>query len=160
MASKSKVMSALIPREQRQTFLLSVDTIKNLGTQIPHRKTTRAPRGSEVGLIMTVPHSLTCNPVFGRAVKYRCVQRAGSTRQWCDRFCSTVAKRGQYEWPTRGCWRSLAMIASVAFYTRSPEIMYQRKNLGATLVSLVCRRSPTKGGSASLATLRDDLRVS
>ncbi len=36
----------------------------------------------------------------GPGVKYRCAQRAGSTRQWCERFCSTVAKRGQYGWQT------------------------------------------------------------
>ncbi len=36
-----------------------------------------------------------------RGVKRRFVQRAGSTRQCCDRFCSTVAKRGQHGWPTK-----------------------------------------------------------
>ncbi len=44
-------------------------------------QTARAPRRSEAGLILLVPHSLACNPVFGHGVKYRCVQRAGSTRQ-------------------------------------------------------------------------------
>ncbi len=28
-----------------------------------------------------VLHSFACNPIFGRGVKYRCAQRAGSTRQ-------------------------------------------------------------------------------
>ncbi len=46
---------------------------------------------------LLVPHSLACNPVFGRGVKYHCVQRAGSTRQQCARFCSTVARHGLYE---------------------------------------------------------------
>ncbi len=39
----------------------------------------RAPRRSKEGLILLVPHSLACNVVFGRGMKYRCVQRAGST---------------------------------------------------------------------------------
>ncbi len=41
----------------------------------------RAPRRSEAGLIFLVPHSLAYNPVYGRGLKYRCAQRAGSTRQ-------------------------------------------------------------------------------
>ncbi len=62
-------------------------------------QTVRTSKRSEAGLILPVPHSLICSPVFGRGVKYRCAQRAGSTRQWCDRFCSTVEKRGQYGRP-------------------------------------------------------------
>ncbi len=61
-----------------------------------------APRRSEAGLILLVPHSLANNPVFrsiqsGRGVKYRCAQRAGSTRQYCAQFYSTVARHCLYE---------------------------------------------------------------
>ncbi len=44
-----------------------------------------------------VPHVLACNPDFSRGVKYCCVQRAGSTRQWFALFCSTVTKHGLYK---------------------------------------------------------------
>ncbi len=37
--------------------------------------TARAPKLSEAGLILPVLHSLACNPVFARDVKYRCVQK-------------------------------------------------------------------------------------
>ncbi len=71
-----------------------------------------------------------CNPVLGRGVKYRCVQRTWPTRQWCDRFCSAVAKRGQCEWLMKGYWRSLITLASATFYTLDAEIAYQHQNCG------------------------------
>ncbi len=42
-------------------------------------------------------HPLSSNPVFDRGVKYRCVQKITSARQWCVWFCSTIARRSQYE---------------------------------------------------------------
>ncbi len=120
-------MSALIPGEQHQAV-----------------QTARAPKRSEAGLILPIPHSLVCNPVCGRGMKYRCRQRAGSTRQWCDQFCSTVAKRGQCEWPTKGCWRSLTMTATAAFYRWGAE------NCGTASTSLAYRRSSSKEGFVRL----------
>ncbi len=80
-ASKTKVMLALIPGELRQTVLLEDELLEDVDKfKYPVRcspQTARAPKRSEAGLIVPVPHSLTCNPVFGRDVKYRCVQRAG-----------------------------------------------------------------------------------
>ncbi len=84
-ASKTKVMSALIPGEQRQAVLLDgepledVDKFKYLGSMF--MANGLATRRYEAGLILLVPHSLACNPVFGRSVKDRCVKRAGFTRQ-------------------------------------------------------------------------------
>ncbi len=45
------------------------------------------------------------------------MQRTGSSRQWCIRICSTVARRVEYKQWITGCSRSLAVIASVKFYT-------------------------------------------
>ncbi len=79
-APKTKVMSALIPGEQHQAVLLDgepledVDKFKYLGSMF-------VANGQGTDEILLIPHSLACNPVFGRGVKYRCVQRAGSTRQ-------------------------------------------------------------------------------
>ncbi len=36
---------------------------------------TTAPRRLGAGLVLPVPHSLACNPVFDRGVKHWCVQR-------------------------------------------------------------------------------------
>ncbi len=68
-------------------------------------QTAKSPRRSELNLL--VPHSLACNPIFGGVVRYPCIQRAGSTRQHCARLCSMVTRRGLYEQPRKGCWRSL-----------------------------------------------------
>ncbi len=95
----------------------------------------RTPKRSEAGLNLPVPHSLICNPVCGHGVKYRCIQKAGSTRQWCHRFCYTAARRIQYGWPTKGCWRYLAITASTALYTFDIEIAYQRLNFGTASAS-------------------------
>ncbi len=109
-------------------------------------QTVRAPRRSEAGFIMPVRHCLVCNPVFGRVVKYRCVQRTGSTWQWCDPFCLTVAKRFQHSWPTKGCWMSLTIAASAAFYTYDVGIAYQRQNCGTTSASPAHQHSLSKEG--------------
>ncbi len=83
--SKTKVMSALIPGEQRQAVLLDgepledVDKFKYLGSMFVANGQGTEEIRSRINLV--VPHSLACNPVFGRGVKCRCVQRAGSTRQ-------------------------------------------------------------------------------
>ncbi len=84
-ASKTKVMSALTPDEQRQAVLLDgepledADKFKYLGSMlVANGQGTEGVR-SRINLSRSV--SLTCNPVFGRGVKYRCVQKAGSTRQ-------------------------------------------------------------------------------
>ncbi len=80
-ASKTKVMSTLIPGEQRQAVLLDsepledVDKFKHLGSIFV------ATRRYDAGLTLVVPHSLACYSVFGGGRKYRYVQRAGSTRQ-------------------------------------------------------------------------------
>ncbi len=97
-------------------------------------QTARTPKRLEAGLILSVPHSLTCNPVFVIAVKYLCVKRAGSTSQWCDRFCSTVAKHSQYGWPTKECWWSLTMAAT----TRVLHV--KRKDCVPTIEPLVWPR--------------------
>ncbi len=52
----------------------------------------RAPRRWEAGLNLSVPISVVYNPGCGRGMKYRYVQRAESTTQWCDRFCSAVRR--------------------------------------------------------------------
>ncbi len=57
-------------------------------------QTAWTAKRSEAGLIVPLPHSLTCDP--GCSGKYLCVQPE-STRQWFARFCSTDARRGQYE---------------------------------------------------------------
>ncbi len=76
-ASKTKVMSALIPGDQRQTVLLDGELLRLLISSntlvLFSSQTARAPKRSEAGLILPVPHSLSCNPVFGRGMKYRCV---------------------------------------------------------------------------------------
>ncbi len=69
-ASKTKVMSALIPGEPRQAVLLDGEPLEN-ADKFKYLE-GRAPRRSEAGLILLVLHSLTCNPVYGRGVKYRC----------------------------------------------------------------------------------------
>ncbi len=43
---------------------------------------TRAPKRSEEGLILPIPHSRILNPVIVHGGKYWCVQRAESTKQW------------------------------------------------------------------------------
>ncbi len=83
-ASKTKVMSALIPGEQRQAVVLygeplrDVDKFKYVSSMFVANG--RGHRG-EAGLILLGPHSLACNPVFGRGVKLRCIQRTGSKGQ-------------------------------------------------------------------------------
>ncbi len=44
-------------------------------------------------------------------MKYGYVPMAGLTRQWYDRFCSTIAKRGQCEWPKKASKRYLITAA-------------------------------------------------
>ncbi len=68
--------------------------------------------------------------------KYRC----------CNGFCSTVAKRGQHEWPTKGCWRSSTMTASATFYTCDVAVSYQRHNSGCSC-RLQTAASPCARGS-------------
>ncbi len=112
--SKSRVMSALIPSEQRQVALFDggLETNSNKSAR-RSSQTARAPRGSGAGLLLPFPHSLTCNPVFGRSLKDCCVQRAGAIWQRCARFCSTVARHGLYEMPTkgvRGLWQCVHIV--------------------------------------------------
>ncbi len=67
--------------------------LKNPITSAPcSLQTAMASRRLEAGLILPIPHSLACAPVFGCGVKYRCVQMAGPARQWCAQFCSTIAR--------------------------------------------------------------------
>ncbi len=80
-------------------------------------------------------------------VKYRCVQRAGSTRLWCDRFCSTVATDRQKD--------ADGQTASAAFYTRDAEIVCQRQTCGAASASLAYRRNSTKEDFVGLVTVID-----
>ncbi len=69
----------------KQTLAFYAKFLTPVGQQSPWRmltksgtsarfssQTARAPRRSEAGRILLVPHSLACNPVFGRGVKYRC----------------------------------------------------------------------------------------
>ncbi len=85
---------------------------------------------------------------FCRGMKYQCVKRAGSTRQWCVRLCSTVTKRGQCESQTKGCWCSLTM-------TGSATSAYQRQNCHTASASLVCLLSSSKEGFVGSAILHD-----
>ncbi len=80
-ASKTNVTSAFIPGEQRQVALLDGEFPDDIPRMGGRRKMVRAPRRSEAGLILPIPHFLACNPVFGLGVKYHCAQRAGSSRQ-------------------------------------------------------------------------------
>ncbi len=117
-ASKTNVTSALIPGEKHQAVLLDgSDT-----TVLCSSQKSRVPRKSKAGPIVPVLHSLVCNPVFGCGLKYRCVQKARSTRQCCARFCSMGAKRSQGEWPTKGCWQCLKPTAFAALYTLTAEL--------------------------------------
>ncbi len=118
-------------------------------------QTARAPKQSEAGLILPILHSLVCNPVCDRAVKYRCVKRAGSTRQWHARFRSTIARYDQYEYPAKGCWRPLTMIASTAFYKWGAEIACHPWNCARPFASLVDRHSSSKGGFFGLVMLQN-----
>ncbi len=78
-------MPALTPGEQRQAVSLDgepledVDKFKYLDSMFVANG--QGNSRSEAELILLVRHSLACDPAFGRGVKYRCAQRAGSTRQ-------------------------------------------------------------------------------
>ncbi len=80
-ASKTKVMSALIPDDQRKAVLLNGEPLEDVGKSkylgSMFVQTARAPSRKEGGLILFVPHSLAYNLVFGCGVKYRCAKRAG-----------------------------------------------------------------------------------
>ncbi len=52
----------------------------------------KAPKRSEEGVILPILHSLACNPVFGRDVKYRCVQK--------EMVCAFLLY-GCFTWPVR-----------------------------------------------------------
>ncbi len=92
-ASKTKVMSALNPGEQRQAVLEDVHKFKYLGSMfVANGQGTEEIRGK-----MNLARSSFYNPVFDHGVKYRCVQRPGSTRLKCAQFYSTVARHGLYE---------------------------------------------------------------
>ncbi len=52
----------------------------------------RASKGSK-------KHSLAYNPVFYCGVRYRCLQKAGSSKQLCVRFSSTFVRHGHYKYP-------------------------------------------------------------
>ncbi len=82
--SNTKVMSALVPGEQRQAVLRGrelledVDKFKYLGSMF-----IANGQGTEVitsRINFLVPHSLASNPVFGRSVKYCGVQSTGPNR--------------------------------------------------------------------------------
>ncbi len=76
-------MSALIPGGSAKLPCLVVSPWRMLTNSSTSARcssqTARVPWRSEAGLILLVPHSLACNPVFGRGVKYRCMPRAGSS---------------------------------------------------------------------------------
>ncbi len=74
-------MSALIPGEQRQAILLDNDRLEDVDKSRLDVRRKRPGHRGEAGLILLVPHSLTCNPAFGGGVKYSCVQTALPTRQ-------------------------------------------------------------------------------
>ncbi len=82
-SSKTKVMSALIPGEQFQAVLLEgepledVEVFKYLGSMF----VTNSHGPEEIRSWINIIRSTTCSPVFGRGVKYRCVQRTGPTIQ-------------------------------------------------------------------------------
>ncbi len=85
VASKTKVMSAVIPGEQRQAVLLDgepledVEKFKSLFMMFVANGQGTEEIRSRVALARSA--FLACNSVFGRGVKYRCVERARSTRQ-------------------------------------------------------------------------------
>ncbi len=72
-ASKIKVISVLIPSEQRQTILLDAEPLEDFD-KLKDALQTAALTYSDL-------YSLSCNPVFGRSVKYRQVQRKMSIRK-------------------------------------------------------------------------------
>ncbi len=64
-ASKTKVMSALVPDEPSCLMVSHWRMWKNSSTLAGCSwQTARAPRRSEAGLILLVPHSLAYNPVL------------------------------------------------------------------------------------------------
>ncbi len=79
-ASKTKVMSALIPGEQRQAVLLDGEPLEDFN-KLKYLGTMLVANDQGTKEILLLPHTLACNPVFGHGVKYCCVQRAGSTKQ-------------------------------------------------------------------------------
>ncbi len=107
---------------------------------------------SSLGIVL---HSLVCNPAVARGVKYCCIQRAGFTRRWFIRSCSTDERSGGYESPLKAPWRSLKMTVSVAFYTT------MRINCATTapFPSYMLTGS-SKESSTGLATLSGVLKVS
>ncbi len=95
-ASKTTAMAALIAGEQREAVLLEgepledVDKFKYLGSMfVANAQGTEKIKSTRFAF-----GSLKFCLWLRRGVKYRCLQWALSTRRWCDRFCSTVAKCG------------------------------------------------------------------
>ncbi len=154
------VMSTLISGEQRQVVLLDDepleydDRLKYLGSMFI---------ANGQGADKTRRRMSLARFAFSRQQSCpwtrRCVQRVESTRQWCDRFYSTVAKRDLYEWPTKGWWRFLTVTVSATPYTLDAEIVCQRQNCGADSTSPTNRRCLTKEEIVGSATLQDVLRM-
>ncbi len=84
-ASKTKVTSALISVSGAKLSCLMMSPWRMLTNSSTlarcSSQTGRTLRRSELVLILFVLHCLACIPVLGRAMKYRCLQRTGSTRQ-------------------------------------------------------------------------------
>ncbi len=82
--TQTKVVSALIPGEQRQAVLLDgepsedVEKFKYLDSMFV--ATGQGTKEIRSRINFAGSEFFSCNPVFGRGVKYRCVQKAGSTR--------------------------------------------------------------------------------
>ncbi len=71
-----------------------VDEFERAANPIPRLDVhCKWPKNSEAGYIFPISNSPSYNPVFGRGVKYRCIQRAGSPTHWCVPFYHIVARR-------------------------------------------------------------------
>ncbi len=95
-----------------------------------------------------VPHSLVCNFVFGRGVKYCC-------RQWWDLFFSSVAKRGHYEQPAierATHWHVqfvMAQKSSVRLTSKQNDSLWKYK-VGSSTVWEFRQQRPVQGWSLRL----------
>ncbi len=76
-ASKARMMSALIPGEQRPALLLNGEPLEDVD-KFKYRSSIfiANSQGTE-----EVRSKINIDHVLNRGVKYRCVQRPGSTRQ-------------------------------------------------------------------------------
>ncbi len=119
-ASKTKVMSALIPGGQRQAVLFDgelledVDRFKYLAsTFVANGQGTEDIR-STINLARSAFSCLQSCLWTRREISLRTKGRVYQVV--VRRFCSIIARHDLYEKPTKRCWRSLTMTASAAFY--------------------------------------------